>query len=84
MKAKWTIKDIVQMIKYRSYIKAPRWAGIQEYLLTAPLHFNLESKIIAETKRLLTTTIVYELEGEQDDITRFKKQMFHDVEKYNN
>ncbi len=72
------------MIKHRGYVKAARWAGAKEYLLTVPIRFGLSSEIISETKSLFRTTIVFELEGERENINKFQKQMAQDAEVYNN
>lgn len=70
-------------MKNRECVSGPRWAGVKQYILTVPMMFNLEVKIIDEDKGFIRTTITFEVEGEAKDIKKFYTQMKSDFKRYN-
>jgi hypothetical protein len=69
-------------MKYKGYIKAPRWAGLQSALKRYAWLQNFDIDIISE-KGFITEEIYFTIDGTQNQIEQFKKDFIKAVADYN-
>ena len=69
--------------KVKAYVQGLRWAGIKELLFELSTAYHVDLKILDEDKGLLRTTIFYQIEGEEQDVRKFREELRKAMEEYN-
>lgn len=69
-------------MRYKSIIKAPRWAKTADFIKNAAWMHDLECKVDV-TKHLIRETVRFEVEGNPGDAEKFRKTLEEAVENYN-
>ena len=73
-----------EQMKYKSYIQGLKWAGIKTLLYELAWDNQLDISILEHDKGWFRETIYYGLNGEDENIKCFNRQLKLVVEKYNN
>ncbi len=68
---------------WKTYISAPRWAGVAVGLRKAALVLNVDLEITAEEKGWLRTTVFFTVKGPMNVLTVFKEHMTKVMREYN-
>lgn len=65
----------------KSWIEAPRWAGLPAYL--RELAYKLDCKIDVKAKGLVFQLVVFEVRGDYGKLVEFKRSFEEEVRLYN-
>lgn len=69
------------MATLKSYIEAPRWAGVPSFLKQLAWKLNLKLDI-TEDKCLLTTIVYFKLQGDDSNIHKAKQIIEQSIKEY--
>ena len=73
----------MENITHRSWIEAPRWAGVETFLLKLSVECNVNIKTTVR-KGWVRETVIYWVDGPFDKVALFSSILHKSLRQYNN
>lgn len=72
-----------QQATWRTYISAPRWAGVALFIRKAATVCDVSVESLSEEKGWIQSTVFFKVRGEVDKIKRFESVVRKSMEDFN-
>ena len=71
------------MVKIKTYVGGPKWAGLKDLLYELSTIYNLDLVIESHDKGWFRETIYFSLEGDAENVKAMGKHMERSLTEYN-